>query len=123
MQGAYCIDCGIETYQEDRHCILCRTGITQLYDELISLLTVNKIWVMHRKLKGGSMFKGDSVPISSDKETKTEIQRGKIWKDFTITKVCDTCGKEYHPRKNGFQYTSRFCSRECYKKTNNRLTF
>jgi len=37
MQAAYCIDCGIETYQQDSHCVLCKTGIIQLYNELIYL--------------------------------------------------------------------------------------
>jgi len=123
MQGAYCIECGIETYQQDSHCVLCRTGITQIYDELISLFTVNKTWVMLQKLKRGVTLKGDSVSMSSDKKTKAEIQREKIWKDFTITKICDTCGKEYHPRKNGFQYTSRFCSWECSRKRKHLLSF
>jgi len=78
---------------------------------------------MQQKLKEGLILKGNSISMYSDKEAKAEIQREKIWKDFTITKICDTCGNEYHPRKNGFQYTSRFCSWECSKKRNNRLSF
>lgn len=37
-------------------------------------------------------------------------------RDLTVTKECDTCGKKYHPRKNGYQTTSRFCSVECTRK-------
>lgn len=37
-------------------------------------------------------------------------------RDLSITKNCDKCGKEYHPRKNGYQFTSRFCSAECSRK-------
>ena len=34
-------------------------------------------------------------------------------RDFSVTKTCDTCGKDYHPRNNGYQATSRFCSATC----------
>ena len=40
--------------------------------------------------------------------------------DLTITKECDNCGIEYHPRKNGYEMISRFCSMECTKKGKNR---
>jgi hypothetical protein len=35
--------------------------------------------------------------------------------DLSITKICDNCGKEYHPRNNSYQIISRFCSAECVK--------
>ncbi len=38
------------------------------------------------------------------------------YRDLSITKKCDTCGKNYHPRKNGYQTTSRFCSAVCSRK-------
>lgn len=37
-------------------------------------------------------------------------------RDLSITKVCDTCGIHYHPRKNGYQTTSRYCSAQCARK-------
>ena len=37
-------------------------------------------------------------------------------RDLSITKICDVCGKVYHPRKNGYQATSRFCSAECSRR-------
>lgn len=37
-------------------------------------------------------------------------------RDLSITKICDICGIAYHPRKNGYQITSRFCSAECSRK-------
>lgn len=37
-------------------------------------------------------------------------------RDLSITKTCEVCGVNYHPRKNGYQMTSRFCSAECTKK-------
>lgn len=36
--------------------------------------------------------------------------------DQKIIKVCAMCKLEYHPRKNGYEITSRFCSQECSKK-------
>jgi len=37
-------------------------------------------------------------------------------RDLRIIKTCDTCGRKYHPRKNSYQVTSRFCSKACAKK-------
>lgn len=37
-------------------------------------------------------------------------------RDSTRTKNCDTCGVQYHPRKNGYQTTSRYCSAQCARK-------
>lgn len=36
--------------------------------------------------------------------------------DQKIVKVCAACGDEYHPRRNSYQTTSRFCSAECARK-------
>jgi len=37
-------------------------------------------------------------------------------RDLSVVKVCDFCKEEYHPRKNSYQITSRFCSAECTRK-------
>ncbi len=37
-------------------------------------------------------------------------------RDLSITKICEVCGISHHPRKNGYQTTSRFCSASCTKK-------
>ena len=37
-------------------------------------------------------------------------------RDLSVVKVCDTCKQKYHPRNNGYQSTSRFCSAECSRK-------
>lgn len=36
--------------------------------------------------------------------------------DQSMVKVCNTCGKKYHPRRNSYQITSRFCDQECARK-------
>jgi hypothetical protein len=46
---------------------------------------------------------------------KDNSNDGKI-RDLNVTKECETCGKSYHPRKNGYQATSKFCSAECTRK-------
>lgn len=51
--------------------------------------------------------------ITGKKQEKTEIEGKESWRDLTITKVCDTCGKEYHPRRNGYELISRYCSQRC----------
>lgn len=38
-------------------------------------------------------------------------------RDLSVTKTCDTCGTEYHPRNNSYQATSRFCSAPCSRKS------
>lgn len=37
-------------------------------------------------------------------------------RDLKVIKVCATCGDKYHPRKNSYQVTAKFCSAECMKK-------
>lgn len=44
-------------------------------------------------------------------------------KDLTIIKVCDNCGRKYHPRRNSYQATSRFCTQECVKQARRRKAF
>jgi len=34
-----CMQCGIHTYQKDGMCVLCKTGITQIYEVIESLRT------------------------------------------------------------------------------------
>lgn len=40
-----------------------------------------------------------------------------------IIKICDICGSRYHPRKNGYEMISRFCSQECAKRGRNKKGF
>jgi hypothetical protein len=37
-----CKVCGIKTYQKDGMCVLCRTGITQIYEMIGSLKTAKE---------------------------------------------------------------------------------
>lgn len=39
-----CKVCDTKTYQKDSICVLCKTGLTQMYEELIELLKKNKEW-------------------------------------------------------------------------------
>jgi hypothetical protein len=36
-------------------------------------------------------------------------------KDLRITKVCENCGKKFHPTRNSYAMLARFCSPECYR--------
>ncbi len=47
------------------------------------------------------------------KAQKTETKGKEKWRDLSITKTCATCGQEYHPRKNSYQFTSKYCSQKC----------
>ena len=47
---------------------------------------------------------------------KKEIKGKESWRDLSITKKCAVCGKEYHPRNNSYQYTSKYCSQGCSRK-------
>jgi hypothetical protein len=42
-----------------------------------------------------------------------EILGQESYRNLTVTLVCDTCKGEYHPRKNGYEYLSKYCSRPC----------
>ena len=37
-----CMQCGIHTYQKDGLCVLCKTGITQIYEVIESLRTAKE---------------------------------------------------------------------------------
>ncbi len=37
-------------------------------------------------------------------------------RDLSVIKVCETCGRQYHPRRNGYQTTSKYCSALCARK-------
>jgi hypothetical protein len=41
-----CKVCDTKTYQKDSICVLCKTGITQMYEEMIELLKKNKEWAL-----------------------------------------------------------------------------
>lgn len=45
-----CKKCGTETFHKDHICALCRSGITELHDELVYLLTEGKYWTVLQKL-------------------------------------------------------------------------
>lgn len=47
---------------------------------------------------------------------KKKVAKIKEVRDLSVTKICDVCGISYHPRRNGYQATSRFCSAECSRK-------
>jgi hypothetical protein len=36
-------------------------------------------------------------------------------KALNITKVCEQCGKKFHPTQNSYASIARFCSVECYR--------
>lgn len=40
-----------------------------------------------------------------------------------IIKTCEVCKVEYHPRKNGYEMTSRFCSQECTREGRSLIAF
>ncbi len=43
------------------------------------------------------------------------LYAGEKRRALKIIKVCDKCGRKYHPRSNGYELMSRFCSKECSK--------
>jgi hypothetical protein len=42
MEATKCIQCGKETLQKDGVCVICRTGITLLHEELVALLAADE---------------------------------------------------------------------------------
>ena len=44
-------------------------------------------------------------------------------RDLKIVKTCNECGLKYHPRRNSYQLTSRFCSQECARKGRRKTTY
>jgi hypothetical protein len=51
MRISKCIECSNEAPPEDSHCALCKVGVTQMYDELIYLLTIHNSWGLLQKLR------------------------------------------------------------------------
>jgi hypothetical protein len=47
------------------------------------------------------------------RSSKAPKNKKSVKRDLSVTKTCDTCGDEFHPRKNGYELISRFCSAEC----------
>jgi uncharacterized OB-fold protein len=45
-----CKECGTETFHTDHICALCRSGVTELHDELVYLLMEGKYWTVLQKL-------------------------------------------------------------------------
>jgi len=43
-------------------------------------------------------------------------------RDLKTVKACENCGRSYHPR-NGYQATSRFCSKGCASEARRRKRF
>ncbi len=33
-----------------------------------------------------------------------------------IVKVCESCGDQYYPRRNGYEKISKYCTAECFRK-------
>ena len=42
MEAIKCKECGKETFQKDGLCVICRTGITVMHEELVVLLAAEK---------------------------------------------------------------------------------
>lgn len=43
----------------------------------------------------------------------TKVEHKLALRDTRITKVCATCGKDYHPTRNGYSQVSKYCSQKC----------
>ncbi len=48
----------------------------------------------------------------SPKEEPKAVDKNAL-RDTRITKVCATCGKDYHPTRNGYSQVSKYCSQKC----------
>ena len=46
---------------------------------------------------------------------KKVVKKKREWRDLTVTKKCEGCGKKYHPDRT-YIATSRFCSQVCARK-------
>ncbi len=44
MKANKCRECDNETYQKDSICVICRIGITRIYEELVDLLNKDSKW-------------------------------------------------------------------------------
>lgn len=56
-------------------------------------------------------------PEETHKEQPQKVTEKKSLRDERITKVCATCGKEYHPTRNGYSQVSKYCSQKCAMNT------
>jgi hypothetical protein len=56
MKVNKCIECRNETPPEENHCAICKVGITQMYDELIYLLTIHNSWALLQKLRKADTY-------------------------------------------------------------------
>lgn len=50
---------------------------------------------------------------AATKTEKTKAPAKKSLRDESITKICATCGKQYHPTRNGYSQVSKYCSQKC----------
>jgi len=62
--------------------------------------------------------------MSKKDEIKDEIAEEEMiygandsFRDKSMIKICEFCGRKYHPRRNSYQALSRFCSQLCVKKS------
>jgi hypothetical protein len=42
MEATKCKECGKETLQKDGLCVICRTGITLMHEELVALIAAEE---------------------------------------------------------------------------------
>lgn len=54
MKVKKCKKCSNETYQEDNICVLCKIGVTQMYQELDDLIKKNNKWNLHPRKAAGA---------------------------------------------------------------------
>lgn len=54
MKVKKCEKCSNETYQEDNICVLCKIGVTQMYQELDDLIKKNNKWDLHPRKAAGT---------------------------------------------------------------------
>lgn len=60
-----------------------------------------------------SFLAARKVAEAGDKSEKINAPAKKSIRNESITKVCATCGKEYHPTRNGYSLVSKYCSQKC----------
>jgi hypothetical protein len=61
-------------------------------------------------------FSTRKIAEESPKEEPQDLDKRAL-RDTRITKVCATCGKDYHPTKNGYSQVSKYCSQKCAMNT------
>ena len=57
-------------------------------------------------------FSARKTPEEAPKEEPKVVDKPSL-RDTNITKVCATCGKDYHPTRNGYAQVSKYCSQKC----------